>query len=389
MNTLRHIKRLCGYIAGFVFFISGILKLMDPTGAGLVMNEYYKFLHLGFLAFSSKMAGVLFAAAEAVIGAGLITGVWRRQIGTCAVVMQAFFTLLTLALFIFNPEMDCGCFGEAIHLTHGETLAKNIILLGLLAAYIIPYKHLGTNRRRKYVSFGIVMLSVAIFSIYSWNNIPLVDFTSFKPGCKLQASEASSGNVYESIFTYEKDGKQEEFTLSHLPDSTWTFVKADTRLISESSEAPVALSFYEAASGEYRDEAAAQGKVMIISVYDTELREKGWDKIRTFMSDSDEAGFRTLLLASSSDDIPEDLRNILYISDYKTLITMNRSNGGASCFYDGELIGKWSLKHLPDMNELLTIYNSDKTEIEIDQNSKGSLAFQGILLYVFAVMLLL
>ena len=45
---LQRMRRFCGYIAGFVFYISGILKLLDPVGAGLVMDEYYSFLHLGF-----------------------------------------------------------------------------------------------------------------------------------------------------------------------------------------------------------------------------------------------------------------------------------------------------------------------------------------------------
>ena len=46
MNVLLRIKRFCGYAVGFVFFISGLLKLMDPVGAGLVMKEYFTFLHM-------------------------------------------------------------------------------------------------------------------------------------------------------------------------------------------------------------------------------------------------------------------------------------------------------------------------------------------------------
>ena len=49
-------KRFCGYVAGFVFFISGILKLMDPVGASLVMKEYFHFLHIGFMDFSAMTA---------------------------------------------------------------------------------------------------------------------------------------------------------------------------------------------------------------------------------------------------------------------------------------------------------------------------------------------
>ena len=126
---LFRMKRFCGFAMGFVFFISGVLKLMDPVGTGLVMKEYFQFLHIGFLEFIAKPAGSTFAMAETIVGAGLITGVWRRAVAVAALILQGFFTLLTLLLVIFNPEMACGCFGEAVHLTHGQTFAKNIVIL--------------------------------------------------------------------------------------------------------------------------------------------------------------------------------------------------------------------------------------------------------------------
>ena len=162
---LLRLKRFCGFITGFVFFLSGIVKLMDPVGAGLVMKEYLDFLHIGFLGFASKPLGVLFALAETIVGTGLITGVWRRIIAPTAIALQGFFTFLTLLLVIFNPEMDCGCFGEAIHLTHAQTFIKNLVLMALLLIYYIPSRHLGETRKKKYVSFGIVTLSVVAFTI--------------------------------------------------------------------------------------------------------------------------------------------------------------------------------------------------------------------------------
>ena len=77
---LLRLKRFCGFITGFVFFMGGILKLMDPVGAGLVMGEYLDFMHLKFLGFASKPLGVAFALAETVIGTALTTGVWRKMI---------------------------------------------------------------------------------------------------------------------------------------------------------------------------------------------------------------------------------------------------------------------------------------------------------------------
>ena len=391
MGYISHrIKRFCGFITGFVFFLSGIVKLMDPVGAGLVMDEYFSFLHISFLSFSAKAAGVIFALAETVIGTSLITGVWRKATAQCAIALQAFFTFLTLLLVIFNPEMDCGCFGEAIHLTHMQTFIKNIILLVLLLAYYIPRDQLGGTLKKKYISFGLVTISVLAFTVYSLIYIPLIDFTAYKPGAELEASaEVNADDMYESIFTYEKDGRQETFTLGHLPDSTWTFVSVDTRLKKGYEESLTGLSFYDPQTGEYKDGLAIQGKVMVISVYDPQMRAARWAETEAFISRASEAGFTTLLLCASEEGIPASLLDSAYISDYKTLISLNRSNGGITYFYDGQLIRKWAFGNAPDASALKTIAETDATEIAIAQDSKGSLVFQGFLLFAFVVMLLL
>ncbi len=386
---LLRLKRFCGYIVGFVFFISGILKLMDPVGAGLVVEEYYRFMHIGFMDFSSKLMGTVFAFAEAIIGTGLITGVWRRATALTAICIQTAFTLLTLALVIFNPEMDCGCFGEAIHLTHMETFGKNIILLTLLLVYYIPRKQLGQTTQKKYISFSVVATSVLAFTIFSWMFKPLVEFTAYQPGVELIASgNMLSEDIYESVFTYEKDGVKEDFTLGHLPDSTWTFVSTHTRQINQPDDLSVELSFYNSENGEYLDSLAVEGKVMIVSVYSpSALSEKKWNNVRRFIEESSRTGFHTMLLTSTTEGVPDGLQP--YLCDSKTLVSLNRSNGGSVYFNDGILIEKWSRRRVPTGEILKEKYESNPTEILIFQENKGSLVFQGFLLYVFAVMLLL
>lgn len=388
---LLRLKRFCGFMTGLVFFIGGILKLMDPVGAGLVMAEYMDFLHLKFLAFASKPLGVAFALAETIIGTALITGVWRKISGIAALAFQGFFTFLTLLLVIFNPEMDCGCFGEAIHLTHMETFLKNIALCVLLCAYFFPAKLLGTPLKHKYVPFAVVTASIFAFTVYSWMYIPLVDFTDYKPGALLKAAENSTeanGEMYEAVFIYEKDGKEEAFELEHLPDSTWNFVRTATEKIADyDTEGLIDLSFYNE-DGEYMDSLAADGRVMVVSVYDTDISDRRWKEISEFIHNAEKAGFKTLLLVSDSFETSVEIPDA-YIADYKTLLAMNRSNGGVTYFSDGYLIRKWAFKARPDMETLSEIQNEDETETVIYHNTKGSLAFQGFLLYVSAVMLLL
>lgn len=377
---LLRLKRFCGFIVGFVFFVSGILKLLDPVGASLVVKEYYQFLHMDFLNATAMAFALIFAFSEAVIGAGLVTGVWRRIIAPVAVGMQCFFTLLTLALVIFNPEMDCGCFGEAIHLTHGQTFIKNLILLALLLIYYIPAKHLGETRKKKYVSFAIVCISAAAFGIYSLLYIPLQDFTYLSAGTEINKAE----NTYQATFVYEKDGKQENFTLENLPDSTWTYVRTDSAPGGQGADSPV-ISIYSE-NGDYADSLLTDGNVMIVSLYKDNQDAEDMAEIMTFMEQAGDNGFTPLLLTS----FPlENAPSYHYMCDYKTLITLNRSNSGATYLSNGYIIRKWAKRTLPAPEELAMISDEDSTETFIGRDTKTGLAFQGFLLYVFAVMLLL
>ena len=385
-------RRFSGFICGFVFFLSGILKLMDPVGAGLVMDSYLDFLHIGFLGFASKPLAFLFALAETIVGTAMITGVWRRITAIIALSLQGFFTLLTILLAIFNPVMDCGCFGEFIHLTHIETLVKNLVICALLSYAYFPMRNLGRPLKRKYVSFGVVCTSVLIFSIFSLSRLPIIDFTDYEPGAQILSADANvADEAFDAMFIYEKDGVQQEFTLENLPDSTWTFVSTQTIQNKDLKSSGATLSFYDN-DKEYQDSLAVQGNVMVISIYDPQMRQKKWDAAVRMAENARESGFNPMILVAGT---PEQIEGKVtgdipvYFSDYKTLITLNRSNAGATWLSHGYIIKKWEHRSYPDQDDLLTYIKGNSTEAILESNTKGSLLFQGFLLYVFAVMLLL
>ena len=193
---------------------------------------------------------------------------------------------------------------------------------------------------------------------------------------------------------YEKDGKEERFDLGHLPDSTWTFVRTETTAREGySDEDLLDLSFYDN-DGNYQDSLACGERVMAVSIYDPQMSGKKWTRTEKFVKNAHEAGFTVIILISAEperiDEATEKvLAPLMYYADYKTLISMNRSNGGITYFSDGYLVRKWAANAAPDLKELRKISSEDVTETIIGQNTKGSLGFQGFLLYVFAVMLLL
>ena len=222
------------------------------------------------------------------------------------------------------------------------------------------------------------------FTFYSLTHLPLNDYTDFHTGVSLDR-DSQAGREYQAIFVYEKDGTQEVFTIDNLPDTTWTFISSHTTTSDKENDASATLSFHDP-EGTYADSLALKGKVIIISLYDTDVRPQTLKRLYKFAGMASEAGFKTILLASSPLEQVTD--HTYYIADYKTLITLNRSNGGATYIDNGIIVRKWSKKSLPTHEELAKIYNEDVTETLIE-NSRSSLAFQGFLLYVFAVMLLL
>ena len=394
-------RRLLAFIIGAVYVFSGISKLLDPVGAGLVMDAYMDFFHIGFMSFAAKPLAVVLALFEAVLGSALMTGVWRKITAIAAFAMQGFFTLLTIVLVVFNPEMDCGCFGNVAHLSHIQSLAKNIVLCLMLIGVFVPLRELGVPMIKKYVSFSIVTLSLILFTTWSWMHIPLVDYTEFAPGVLLRSAESSDSfdqDRYESVFVYEKDGKQEVFTLDELPDSTWTFVETRTDIRDGSEEdGSVVLSIYDR-EGQYHDEELASGKVMVVSVY--RPQDAGWEQIADFASEARKSGFRLFVLVSG---LPEEIEHSMkgltpeqvevlhkdmYMSDFKTLVSLNRSNGGVTYFSDGYLITKWAFCSAPDADELALTYIEDETEIMAERTSHARLTFQGFKLFLFALMLL-
>lgn len=386
-------RRFCAFVLGAVFLISGILKLMDPVGSEFIMKSYFSFLHIGFMDFSAKFFGVAFALTEAVLGAALMSGVWRKVVGIAVVALTTFFTLLTLVLLIFNPVMDCGCFGEAIHLTHLQTFVKNVILCALCCGAFIPMRELDRPVKVKYVSFALTACSLVALLIYSLVALPLKDYTAFHPGAMLQAAaDEQYKDFSEPEFIYEKDGVTQAFSLDALPDSSWNFV--DSRIRQDDFAAGTVLTLTDDA-GEYCDSLAIKGNVLVVSAY-RKLSAGRIEGIESLVADARAAGLTPIVLVPSDDVLAaasekhaalED--GLVYYSDYKTLATLNRSNGGATWISDGQIVRKWSYTLRPSSEKLSAALAEDPTALALETQSKGSLALQSFLLYIFAVLLLL
>ena len=397
------IRRFAAVIIGLVFFVAGVLKIMDPVGAGLIVEEYFKFFGVAGLTPIAKPFAFVLSLIEALTGIALITGVFRKLSAIVASILICIFTIVTLILWIKNPEMDCGCFGEAIHLTHGQTFMKNVILLILALIAFLPFREFGQHKGHKRVAFWILAMSVLAMGIYSLMYIPVMDFTPFDLSSRLKAAldpnmAPPQEERFVTTFIYEKNGQEGVFTLDNLPDSTWTYVRTET--VEKQMNIPTddfpELAFRDA-EGNYADSLAIGRKVMVVSAYAPEkVSDKRWGEISALLANAQNNEFTPLLLLASPQGeadkvIPAAYSDLLanaYYSDYKTLVSLNRSNGGATYFNSGDLIEKWAARSLPSSKDVEELAMKDTTDLTITSSTKGRLAFQAFFLYSVAILLL-
>ena len=325
-----------------------------------------------------------------LIATGLADGAIRKMAAVLTYVLLGFFTIVTFVLWVLNPSMDCGCFGEAVHLTHAQSFWKNVILLLLSVIAFTPFHDFGRPKRNRIVAAVLAGLSLLVVVVYSNRHLPIMDFTAFDWGAELYASlddEVAADNHYKAAYVYQKEGKEGVFDLTDLPDSTWTFVRVDTvfrKTTAVSEDYPI-LSFSDA-DGVYHDRMAAEGHVVVLSVYD--VAKAPWERVREHYHAVLNAGGMPLVLVSAVPGdvrLPKDLP--LYYADYKTLITLNRSNGGGSYFNEGELVNKWDVRHLPE--NLQADFAADPVDLSTHYIIRRRLRTQGFCVYLAALLLLI
>ena len=156
------------------------------------------------------------------------------------------------------------------------------------------------------------------------------------------------------------------------------------------------------AEGNYCDSLATGDRVMVLSAYHPEKISKAkWSSIAAFLDNADEDFTAILLLAATPqqldalipaglpEEMSEAIRNHAYYSDYKTLVALNRSNGGATYFQNGNLIDRWTVRTLPEEDRLSRIARKDATDLMIRSSTDSRLAFQAFFLYSIVILLFL
>lgn len=380
MKILKIISRI---IVGVVFIFSGFVKAVDPLGTVYKFGDYLNAFNLSFLTPLCLLFAIGLCTLEFLGGISVLFNI-KPKIGIWTVtLLMAVFTPLTFVLALTNPVSDCGCFGDAIHLTNWQTFFKNVVLAVPTAFLFIKRNEQDSNLKSK-SEWTIIVASTLLFLIFIFYNLrylPIIDFLPYKVGTyipeKMIVPEGMPVDQYETTFIYEKEGKQEEFTLENYPanDTTWKFVDARTKLVSKGYEPPIHDLTFTNENGEDKTDRILASQNYTMFMISKKLGEVKAEKIREGLSFGEELknlGIDFYLLTSSSSGEVHDYimpkiftgipvfeeKDDFYLVDEITLKTMVRSNPGFMLIKEGTIIAKWSWAGRPDIETIINILNN-------------------------------
>ena len=369
----NHILLIARIIFGLVFLFSGFVKAVDPLGTAYKISDYleaFSLTPLDFLAFPSAL---ILIATEFTIGFNILFNVHLKATTLIASIFMLIMTPVTLYLALANPISDCGCFGDAIVMTNWQTFYKNVVLCIILIIIAI----LKDNTRPWLSNWGawiVTLLPILIsfgISIYCYNLLPILDFRPYKIGNNIiegmSIPEDAPLDKYETTFFYEKNGVEKAFTLDNYPaeDSTWTFVRQESKLIEQGYVPPIHDFSIVTEDGDITDIILEDAgyTLLIISHKVEKASTKNIKCIKSTIANAKKAGANVIWLTSSYTDEIDNFKAKYGINDTFgatddiTLKTIVRSNPGLVLIKDANIIEKWHHNSLPTKDELNQLIN--------------------------------
>ena len=368
-STRIIIINLFRIVLGLTFILSGFVKAIDPLGTQYKIEDYLGVLSLGGMLpdFVTLGTSVAISAIEFTLGVLLLFAISRRVISKVTLVFMTIMTLITAWLYIANPISDCGCFGDAIHLTNGETLLKNVIMLVMTA--VVVYKPRDMIRTLSNGNSTIVInysvLFILLYAAYSLYMLPQFDFRPYHIGANIEEGmkipEGAPQPEFETTFMMKKDGQTKEFTLENYPDSTWEFVDSKTIMVKEGFVPPIHDFSILSLNGDDLTEDILQQKgytFLLIAPYLEKADDSNFGPIDQIYEYAEEYGYKFYCLTASGKQAIAHWQDMtgaeypFYNTDAVTLKTIIRSNPGMLLLKDGTVIQKWSHNELPNDSEL-------------------------------------
>ena len=354
---------------GGLFIFSGLIKLNDPIGTQIKLQEYFEvfaedigsvFHH--FVPWALEI-GMVMIVLEVALGVAILL-YWRMSISTWVLLgLMVFFTVLTFYSAYFNKVTDCGCFGDAIKLTPWESFTKDIVLMVFvlhLFWYRKNYQAILKPMAGNMAVGGVILLCLFL-GIYAINHLPFIDFRAYKVGAHIPTQMIPAEQpVIEYLF--EKEG-EEVTSLKYLSSGDGYQYKSSRVLNEDKIKAKITDYSVSDPNGNDLTQSTFEGPLLLFVAYDVrKASTENQADINRLVKELD-GKVRMLILTSSTSEQTEAYRHenqfaVPYaFTDATVLKTIIRSNPGIALWKDGKVLGNWHHNDTPGSEEIMRLLN--------------------------------
>lgn len=359
MSWVRTAARI---LVGGLFIFSGLIKVNDPVGFAIKLEEYFTVFSSDFASFFAALEpfslhiSVFLVVLEVVLGVAVLINYRMSLTSWTLLLLILFFSFLTFYSAYFNKVTDCGCFGDAIKLTPWESFSKDIILLVLILIIFSYRKRFNPvlNGKLTNVLIGLTAAVSLILAVQAERHLPYIDFRAYKTGVSIPASMEPSEPL-RHLYIMEKDGEQFEFE-QYPADTTYQYV--DIELLNPEAQPTVTDYSVWNPDGEDITEQTFQGAQLLIIVHYVEKANRHAFEDINEMIEEVEGDIGVMVLTASGEQSFEIFRHEVqlavpyFFADATVLKTMVRSNPGILLLKDGVVRGKWHFRDVPTADEL-------------------------------------
>ena len=368
----RVIDQFSRFFIGILFIFSGLIKLNDPVGTEIKMEEYFEVFAIDFhpvflmLRPIALEIGMVMIVLEIVLGVAVLIYYRMRITATLLLILLIFFTFLTGYSHFTNAVTDCGCFGDAIKLTPLQSFIKDLVLL-VFVLHLFWYRK--TYEPVLYTKEGhIVVAAVTVISIitgvYAIRHLPFLDFRAYKIGNNIpEQMKPQEQAIYEYVFIRKDNGKEER-SQKYLTDTTVYEYKTYKQLNPDKTKPKITDYAVFTSDGEDITQQTFQGNKLIFVIQDAgKASVRNIDAIRALAKELD-GKVEMMILTSSGTEQFEAFRHEhqlpvpYYFADATVLKTIIRSNPGITLWVDGTVKGMWHHNDTPESDEILSLIKS-------------------------------
>lgn len=368
---------ICRILVGVLFIISGFVKANDPLGFSYKLDEYFTVFHIDWMSAISLWLAMFISVFEMAVGFALLIGARIKQTAWILLLMILFFSFLTFYSAYFDVVKDCGCFGDALHLTPWQSFTKDAVLLVLILIIFFNRNSINPLFGEKasnliaYTGFLVALF----FSIYCYRHLPVIDFRPYKIGSNILEGMKLPPNAKQEIteiaFTYEKNGKRIELKPDELDkiDDTYKFIDRKDKVMQEGDHPKIHdFNMYDDEGTDHAQEfLSSPGYKFMLVAYDLDkTNEKVQHKINDFVALAQKAKVPFVGLTASSaqrTDVYRHEHNSMfdyYHCDNTTLKTIIRSNPGLVLLNGPTVVMMWHYNDFPSFDEVKANYFGKK-----------------------------